>query len=73
MSKKKRWRFLKTIVTYCIAFSSAVVVAGLIICGKVGCDPSSVVSSALLFFGGELLMSCLTKITEPKEKNKNDE
>lgn len=68
MSKKWKWRFLKSVVFYCVAFSSAVVIAGLFVCWRKGFDPSSIVSTALMFFGGELLLSCLTKILERKEK-----
>lgn len=72
MSKKWRWRFLKSVVFYCVAFSSAVVIAGLFVCWRKGFDPSSIVSTALMFFGGELLLSCLTKILERKESKTNE-
>ena len=60
-------RYLKKVVLYCIAFTSLVVVAGLVVCWRTGFDPTGIVSAALAFFGAELALSCLTKIFGGKE------
>ena len=73
MSKKWRWRFLKSVVFYCVAFSSAVVIAGLFVCWRTGFDPTGVVTAAIGFFGAELALSCLTKIfADNKGGNKRE-
>ena len=65
-------RYLKKVVLYCIAFTSLVVVAGLVVCWRTGFDPTGVVSAALAFFGAELALSCLTKIFADKGDKKNE-
>ena len=72
MSKKWRWRFLKSVVFYCVAFSSAVVIAGLFVCWRTGFDPTGVVTAAIGFFGAELALSCLTKIFADKGEKRNE-
>ena len=45
-------RYLKKkVVLYCIAFTSLVVVAGLVVCWRTGFDPTGVVTAAIGFFG----------------------
>lgn len=75
MTNKWRWRFLKTAVTFSLLFSAAVVIAALAICWHGGFDPSQIVSSALLFFGTELAISCITRIFKrnPVEEDKHHE
>ena len=65
-------RYLKKVVLYCIAFTSLVVVAGLVVCWRTGFDPTGIVSAALAFFGAELALSCLTKIFADKGEKKNE-
>ena len=65
-------RYLKKVVLYCIAFTSLVVVAGLVVCWRTGCDPTGVVTAAIGFFGAELALSCLTKIFADKGDKKNE-
>lgn len=65
-------RYLKKVVLYCIAFTSLVVVAGLVVCWRTGFDPTGIVSAALAFFGAELALSCLTKIFADKGDKKNE-
>ena len=66
-------RYLKKVVLYCIAFTSLVVVAGLVVCWRTGFDPTGVVTAALTFFGAELALSCLTKIfSDNKGGNKRE-
>ena len=62
MNKRDKMRYLKKVVLYCLAFTSLVVVAGLVICWRTGNDPTGVVTAAIGFFGAELALSCLTKI-----------
>ena len=50
-------RYLKKVVLYCIAFTSLVVVAGLVVCWRTGFDPTGVVTAAIGFFGAELALS----------------
>lgn len=64
-------RYLKKMVTYCVGFSTCVVVCALGICLWRGYDPSAIVSSALMFFGGELCLSCLTRIFAKEDRKKN--
>ena len=65
-------RYLKKVVLYCIAFTSVVVVAGLVVCWRTGFDPTGVVTAAIGFFGAELALSCLTKIFADKGEKKNE-
>ena len=65
-------RYLKKVVLYCIAFTSVVVVAGLVVCWRTGVDPTGVVTAAIGFFGAELALSCLTKIFADKGEKKNE-
>ena len=65
-------RYLKKVVRYCIAFTSLVVVAGLVVCWHTGFDPTGVVTAAIGFFGAELALSCLTKIFADKGERKNE-
>lgn len=65
-------RYLKKVVLYCIAFTSVVVVAGLVVCWRTGFDPTGVVTAAIGFFGAELALSCLTKIFADKGGNKRE-
>lgn len=65
-------RYLKKVVLYCIAFTSLVVVAGLVVCWRAGFDPTGVVTAAIGFFGAELALSCLTKIFADKGEKKNE-
>ena len=66
-------RYLKKVVLYCIAFTSLVVVAGLVVCWRTGFDPTGVVTAAIGFFGAELALSCLTKIfADNKGGNKRE-
>ena len=65
-------RYLKKVVLYCIAFTSLVVVAGLVVCWRTGFDPTGVVTAAIGFFGAELALSCLTKIFADKGGNKRE-
>ena len=65
-------RYLKKVVLYCIAFTSLVVVAGLVVCWRTGFDPTGVVTAAIGFFGAELALSCLTKIFADKGEKKNE-
>ena len=65
-------RYLKKVVLYCIAFTSLVVVAGLVVCWRTGFDPTGVVTAALTFFGAELALSCLTKIFADKGEKRNE-
>ena len=65
-------RYLKKVVLYCIAFTSLVVVSGLVVCWRTGFDPTGVVSAALAFFGAELALSCLTKIFADKGEKRNE-
>lgn len=65
-------RYLKKVVLYCIAFTSVVVVAGLVVCWRTGFDPTGIVSAALAFFGAELALSCLTKIFADKGEKQNE-
>ena len=71
MSKKKKIRYLKKVVLYCIGFASAVVVAGLYVCWRQGYDPTGIVAACITFFGAELGLACLTKIFG--ERNENHE
>ncbi len=71
MSKKKKIRYLKKVVLYCIGFASAVVGAGLFVCWRQGFDPTGIVAAAITFFGAELGLACLTKIFG--ERNENHE
>ena len=71
MSKKKKIRYLKKVVLYCIGFASAVVGAGLLACWRQGYDPTGIVAAAITFFGAELGLACLTKIFG--ERNENHE
>ena len=65
-------RYLKKVVLYCIAFTSLVVVAGLVVCWRTGFDPTGVVTAAIGFFGAELALSCLTKIFADKGEKRNE-
>ena len=65
-------RYLKKVVLYCIAFTSLVVVAGLVVCWRTGFDPTGIVSAALAFFSAELALSCLTKIFSDKGDKRNE-
>lgn len=65
-------RYLKKVVLYCIAFTSLVVVAGLVVCWRTGFDPTGVVTAAIGFFGAELALSCLTKIFSDKGEKQNE-
>ena len=65
-------RYLKKVVLYCIAFTSLVVVAGILVCWRTGFDPTGIVSAALAFFGAELALSCLTKIFADKGEKQNE-
>ena len=71
MSKKKKIRYLKKVVLYCIGFASAVVGAGLFVCWRQGYDPTGIVAAAITFFGAELGLACLTRIFG--ERNENHE
>lgn len=73
MTKRDKMRYLKKVVLYCLAFTSLVVVAGLVICWRTGNDPTGVVTAAIGFFGAELALSCLTKIfADNKGGNKRE-
>lgn len=68
MSKRDKMRYLKKVVAYCIAFTSAVVAAGLFVCWRMSFDPTGIVQAALAFFGTELGLACLTKIFDREDK-----
>lgn len=72
MNKRDKMRYLKKVVLYCLAFTSLVVVAGLVICWRTGNDPTGVVTAAIGFFGAELALSCLTKIFADKGDKRNE-
>ena len=72
MNKRDKMRYLKKVVLYCLAFTSLVVVAGLVICWRTGFDPTGVVTAAIGFFGAELALSCLTKIFADKGDKRNE-
>ena len=72
MTKRDKMRYLKKVVLYCLAFTSLVVVAGLVICWRTGNDPTGVVTAAIGFFGAELALSCLTKIFADKGDKRNE-
>ena len=72
MNKRDKMRYLKKVVLYCLAFTSVVVIAGLVICWRTGFDPTGVVTAAIGFFGAELALSCLTKIFADKGDKRNE-
>ena len=72
MNKRDKMRYLKKVVLYCLAFTSLVVMAGLVICWRTGFDPTGVVTAAIGFFGAELALSCLTKIFADKGDKRNE-
>ena len=68
MSKKKKIRYLKKVVLYCIGFASAVVGAGLFVCWRQGYDPTGIVAAAITFFGAELGLACFDQDFRGKER-----
>ena len=72
MTKRDKMRYLKKVVLYCLAFTSLVIVAGLVICWRTGNDPTGVVTAAIGFFGAELALSGLTKIFADKGDKRNE-
>lgn len=73
MTKKQKMRFLKKIVVFCMIFPAVFGAAGLIVCLRTMSDPTGIVQAVITAYTVELGLSCLTKITEKKENNKNDE
>lgn len=59
--------FSKTVVVYCIAFSSHASNRALEICEQLGIDPAGVLGLILALFGGELLLLCLKTIVKPRD------
>lgn len=71
MNKKDRVRFLKKVVVFCLIFPALFGAAGLAVCWHTGSDPTGCVQAVITAYTVELGLSCLTKITEKKEENKN--
>jgi hypothetical protein len=73
---RKKGRFMKCIITYCLFFIAATNVWALYILYKTGYNAYSIVNSINAVHGGELILCCVKKIlSDPervsKKSNKN--
>lgn len=66
---RKKLRYLKNIVRFCLLYTALVVQEGLFVCWRVGADPTGVVDYAIKFFGVELALAALIKLFEKKKEN----
>lgn len=68
MNKRSRWRFLKTVVMFCLAFPAAVGTGGLSICWRYGLDPTGIVQAVVTAYTVELGLSCITRALDTKKE-----
>ena len=61
MPERKKMRFLSAIVVYCIAFTSAIIVA-CYVAAWFGVDTTEVLYTTRVVFGGELLLAALLEL-----------
>lgn len=66
MTKKSKMRFSKWIVLYCVLIGTVITGAALIISYRSNTVTSGVITALLTFWGGELMLLCLTKILGDK-------
>ena len=66
MTKKSKMRFSKWIVLYCVLIGTIITGAALIISYRAGEVTSGVITALLTFWGGELMLLCLTKVLGDK-------
>ena len=66
MTKKSKMRFSKWIVLYCVFIGTIITAATLIISYRSNTISSGVITALLIFWGGELMILCLTKILGDK-------
>lgn len=65
-------RFMKIIVIGCILYAVWLTERSFFICEKLGVSPEGVYVAAIAFFGAELIMTMVKKITEKRKEDKND-
>ena len=63
--------FMKIIVTGCILYAVWLTERSFFICEKLGVSPEGVYVAAIAFFGAELIMTMIKKITEKRKENNN--
>ena len=73
ISKKSKMRFSKWVVIYCVAIGTIITAAALIISYRAGSITSGIISALLAFWGGELMLVCLTKVLEAEKPKKKDD
>lgn len=66
MTKKSKMRFSKWIVLYCVLMGTIITAATLIISYRSNTISSGIITALLIFWGGELMILCLTKILGDK-------
>ena len=71
MNKRSRWRCLKTVVTFCLAFPAAIGTGGLAACWRYGLDPTGIVQAVVTAYTVELGLSCVTRALDTKKKEEN--
>ena len=74
MTKKQKTRYLKNIVSFCIAFPAAFGVAGLFVCWHTNSDPTGIVQAVITAYTVELGLTCVLKLLDKdkKEEKQND-
>lgn len=65
-------RYLKKVVTFCLAFPAAFGVGGLFVCWKYGLDPTGIVQAVITAYTVELGLSCITRALDRKEERINE-
>lgn len=68
-----RHLFSKIIVAYCIAISTVMTAAVLIISARIGELSSATVATLFAFWGGELLLLCLKRMFADNTKKPRDD
>ena len=71
MNKRSLWRFLKTVVVFCLGFPAAIGTGGLAVCWRYGIDPTGIVQAVVTAYTVELGLSCVIRILGGKKKEEN--
>lgn len=64
MSEKKKRRFSKAVVAYCLAVCTVITAVTLAICWRTGELNSGIVATLCGLWGGELLLLCVKRVTD---------
>lgn len=75
MPERKKIRYLQKIVSFCIAFTAAILVIALALANVAGSNEviiTKVIDATALVFGGELLLTVVVRLAGPVADKKGD-